>query len=127
MISCNLKLICAFLGSTLVILVLNSKHVVAFSVSSFYAVVQPKLSRKNNIERFPSALFSADSKKISRPERKALERQKKNLNEKSANGSVRRAVQTPKSQSNNFTLHSNNISELNSNSSAEDVIKAIKR
>jgi hypothetical protein len=57
-------------------------------------------------------------KKLSRPERKALERkkkqQKKNGNEKNGKKKV-------------LKLHSNNISELTKESSADDVIKAIKR
>lgn len=62
------------------------------------------------------------TKKLSRPERKALERkkkqQKKNGNEKNGKKKVQ-----PKT----LKLHSNNISELTKDSSADDVIKAIKR
>lgn len=56
-------------------------------------------------------------KKLSRPERKALERQRKLIRRK-----------TPSRQSaTSYNLHSQAISELNEESTADDVLRAIKR
>ena len=58
---------------------------------------------------------SSTMEKLSRPERKALERQKKE-------GQLR-----SKKKSSVYNLHSKNIFQLTTDSSAEDVIRAIKR
>ena len=54
--------------------------------------------------------------KLPRSERKALERQKK----------ARKKQQPPK-KNNSFKLHSNAVSQLTSQSTADDVVRAIKR
>jgi hypothetical protein len=85
-------------------------------------------SKRSSIFRSSSVLFSANSKnKMSRPEKKALERKRKQARKQ---GTYANSVASgPAIQdSKKFALHSNNVSELNSNSSsADDVIKAIKR
>jgi len=88
---------------------LNSLHSTTFSSTE-------KLESIATSSRQPTALFS--TKKLSRPERKALEREKKQAKE---NGAPKKLV------SKKFELHSNNISELTLKSTADDVIKAIKR
>ena len=55
-------------------------------------------------------------RKLSRPERKALERQKKQQKQK---GSSRKSAK--------YKLHSKNVSKLTKESTADDVLKAIKR
>ena len=55
--------------------------------------------------------------KLPRSERKALERQKK----------ARKKQQQPPKKTNSFKLHSNAVSQLTSQSSADDVVRAIKR
>lgn len=58
-------------------------------------------------------------RKIPRSERKALERQKKANNVKNPN--------KKKANTKNYKLHSNAVSQLTHSSTAEDVVKAIKR
>lgn len=72
-----------------------------------------------------TSLFSSDTKKLSRPERKALEREKKQNKKNGKN----KSMGSPKKDANDhkYALHSNNISELTGKSTADDVIKAIKR
>jgi hypothetical protein len=53
---------------------------------------------------------------LTRPERKALERQKKH-----------RKATEPKIKASNYKLHSTNVAQLTQESTAEDVVKAIKR
>ena len=60
------------------------------------------------------------TQKLSRPERKKLEREKKNARQKDS-----KRVQKKKQMK--YELHSTNVSELTKKSSADDVIKAIKR
>ena len=63
---------------------------------------------------------SGNTGRLSRPERKALERkrkQQKNKNER----------RPSKAQKKKYELHSTAVSELNKNSSPEDVVRAIKR
>mmetsp|Transcript_1960 Transcript_1960/g.2198 ORF Transcript_1960/g.2198 Transcript_1960/m.2198 type:complete len:566 (-) Transcript_1960:145-1842(-) len=62
-------------------------------------------------------LYSSKEKNLSRPERKALERKKK---EKQRGG-------TNKNKDKHYNLHSTKVSELTKGSSAEDVFTAIKR
>lgn len=72
--------------------------------------------------RTKSSLF-ATTKKLSRPERKALEREKKNGQ---SDGQARANAKRKKAKK--YELHSNNVSELCvTTSSADDVMKAIKR
>lgn len=69
--------------------------------------------------------------KLSRPERKALERAKKAKKQRSNrkhNYSDRKQIlQSSAPGKNNYSLHSNAISKLDKNSSADDVMRAIKR
>mmetsp|Transcript_11642 Transcript_11642/g.17459 ORF Transcript_11642/g.17459 Transcript_11642/m.17459 type:complete len:583 (-) Transcript_11642:1095-2843(-) len=88
---------------------LKSLHSTTFSPTE-------ELESITTTSRQPTVLFS--TKKLSRPERKAIERQKK---EAKLNSPPRKLV------SKKFELHSNNISELTVKSTADDVIKAIKR
>jgi hypothetical protein len=84
--------------------------------------------RKSSMFRPSTVLFSANSKnKMSRPEKKALERKRKHMKENSTTNVNTISSATSINESKKFILHSNNISELNSNSSADDVIRAIKR
>lgn len=129
---------------------LATNGVMAFSPShlSFTPHTSTTTTRSNN--RLFSTTPSSEKRKLSRPERKALEREKKE----------RQGQQQPKgyqNDSNNshnnkrsnrkhnfkarekelsskgsegegpYDLHSNKISQLNSESTADDVVKAIKR
>jgi|AntRauTorckE5430_2_1112549.scaffolds.fasta_scaffold00564_5 hypothetical protein len=89
---------------------LNSLHSGSISSTS-------ELTFTNKSLRQPTNLFS--TKKLSRPERKALEREKKAATQNGA----KKKKRAPKK----FELHSNNVSELTINSTADDVVKAIKR
>jgi hypothetical protein len=66
------------------------------------------------LDATPTSTRSA-TEKLSRPERKALERQKKEDQQRSRKKTTK------------FSLHSNNISQLTEESTADDVIRAIKR
>eukprot|EP00521_Asterionellopsis_glacialis_P008654 CAMPEP_0195286802 /NCGR_PEP_ID=MMETSP0707-20130614/4124_1 /TAXON_ID=33640 /ORGANISM="Asterionellopsis glacialis, Strain CCMP134" /LENGTH=548 /DNA_ID=CAMNT_0040346491 /DNA_START=130 /DNA_END=1774 /DNA_ORIENTATION=- len=66
--------------------------------------------------------------KLSRPERKALERAKKARSNRKHNYSDRKNIlQSDASGKNGYKLHSNAVSQLDQNSSADDVMRAIKR
>ena len=74
---------------------------------------------------------SSDSPKLSRPERKALERdkkeQRKNKNHRKHNFEQRASLETPSNEG-SFDLHSTRIPTLSKETStADDVLKAIKR
>lgn len=82
-----------------------------FSRSSIYS---------STATRSTTVLYSTRAQKLSRPERKRLEREKKNANKYDS-----KRVKAKKAMK--YELHSENVSELTPKSSADDVIKAIKR
>lgn len=84
-----------------------------------------------------SSSETKEKKKLSRPERKALERQQKQEQERGYNKGRRRhnfkahkkelMTQNNDKKEGPYDLHSNLISSLNANSTADEVIRAIKR
>jgi len=66
-------------------------------------------------------------RKLPRSERKALERKNKMRKEKDGSGGKSSPRQQQRSKHPNYTLHSTAVSQLTSNSTAEDVFRAIKR
>lgn len=91
-----------------------------FSYCNGFLSIRPNTALPSWVQSLKSDNTSIDiqPKKLSRPERKALERQKKE--QKSANR--RRSQARAK-----YNLHSNAVSELTPKSGPEDVLRAIKR
>lgn len=76
-------------------------------------------STANHQQPSSSSSYSSSKKKMSRPERKALERAQKQ--EKKQNGN------TKSSSGNQYLLRSQAVSSLSRDSTADDVLRAIKR
>ena len=89
----------------------------AAATSSLSASTEQSENNNNNNGK-------SSQKKLSRPERKALERAKKKSNRK--NNGQKQQQQQPSSSS-KYQLHSQAVSSLTSESTAEQVLRAIKR
>lgn len=86
--------------------------------------IQPSSSAVSSTST-PSSTTLTSNPKLSRPERKALERKKK---QKRCGKNMRKKQSASSKQVKpKYRLHSNNISELTPNSTADEVMRAIKR
>lgn len=115
----------------------SSIWVSAFAPSRPARQLTPPLNRhktmrsSSNTDSDADATTSKPERKLSRPERKAQERARKQKNNK-RNGKRKNNNNNNNSKSNNpeakeYRLHSTAVSKLTSSSTAEDVVKAIKR
>lgn len=110
----------AFLPMATVDAFLPSTHQDFLRLSTQPAALRSSTQDTNNNNNQASNIVieetnSKNKRPLSRPERKALERQKKIQSS------------TPRSKKPNYPLHSNAVSRLTKDSTAEDVTRAIKR
>ena len=116
----------------------NSRYTSSTSTSARYvSVVTDFLIAHANEEKDQSSSSSQTTatastqtkRKIPRSERKAMERDKKARNKNGGNNAQRRQQQQQQQRSKDpaYKLHSTAISQLTADSTAEDVLRAIKR
>lgn len=108
----------------------RSALVFLFALKQSHAFA-PSNNNNNNNNHRRGQIFASSSGKLTRPERKALERKKKQTNQKTNNQKRKHnfteRILDKQSNTGQYTLNSNAISALTASSTPDDVIRAIKR